>query len=87
MQTCFIINLRLEGGISSPVRYPYLSYCNISSLILSSVIMILCEGLSDARITSVNKKKCGFAVHYFKVNIWSMIKCNFTEVLVCLGFS
>ena len=87
MQTfqSFIIYLRLEGGISSPVRYSYLlnfpydnanifasslliSYCNFSSLILSSIIMILCEGFSDARITSVNKKKCGCAVHFFKVN-------------------
>ena len=50
-------------------------YCSFSSLILSSIVMISfyilskrfslkCDGLSDARVTSITKKEYGFAVHF-----------------------
>ena len=52
-----------------------ISYCNFSSLILSSIVMISfyilstrfslkCEGLPDARVASITKKDYGFAVHF-----------------------
>ena len=51
------------------------SYCSFSSIILSSIVMISFyilskrfflkhEGLSYARVTSINKKENGFAVHF-----------------------
>ena len=53
-----------------------ISYCNFSSVISSSIVMISFyilskrlflkpKGLSDARVASINKKEYGFAVHLF----------------------
>ena len=52
-----------------------ISYCNFSSQILSSVVMISfyiisktlflkCKRFSDARVASITKKEYGFAVHF-----------------------
>ena len=52
-----------------------ISYCNFSSQILSSIVMISFyivskrftlkrEGLSDVRVTSITKNEYGFAAHF-----------------------
>ena len=54
-----------------------ISYCNFSSLILSSIIMIRFyilferfslnrKKLSDAKVVSITKEKYGFAVHFLQ---------------------
>ena len=54
-----------------------ISYCSFSSLISSSIVMISFyilskrlslkrEGLFDAKVSSITKTDCGFAVHFFK---------------------
>ena len=99
---CSIICHSLEGNISSPVRYSYssilphntaifapsllISYCNFSSLILSSIVMISFyipsnrfflkrEGLSDARVASIAKKRIWFC-STFSVKINKILKVS-----------
>ena len=54
-----------------------ISYCSVTSIILSSVVIIifyvLCKrfflkpkGLSDAKVVSITKKEHGSAVHFCK---------------------
>ena len=55
----------------------WIQYCNFSSLTLSSIVMINFyilskrlylrrKRLSDARVSSINKKVCFFSVHFYK---------------------
>ena len=63
-----------------------MSYCNFSSLILSSTVMISFyilskrfplkrKELSDARVVSIIKNEYGFAVYFF-VKIHKVVKTN-----------
>ena len=87
---CSITFLESKGSVSSSVSYlsilPYnradvfaaflvISYCNVSSLHVSSNVMISFyilpkrfflkrEKLSDATVALINKKEKGFAVHF-----------------------
>ena len=60
-----------------------ISYCNFSSLILSSVVMIRFyilferfslkrKRLSDAKVVSITKENYGFAVHFLQRFIKSL---------------
>ena len=88
---CYIICLSLEGYIFSPVTYSYLSlfpdentdifvaslliWFNVSSIILSQIVMISSYILSErfflkrkrlcnVRVASITKKEYGFAVYF-----------------------
>ena len=70
-----------------------ISCCNLSSLIVSSIVMISfyilskrfflnCKGLSEARVVLVTKKEYGFAVHFF-VKIPEVFKFNIKLMNKC----
>ena len=63
-----------------------ISYCSVSPLIVSSIVMISfyilfkrlflkCKRFSDARLVSFTKKEYGFAVHFF-IKIHELFEVN-----------
>ena len=82
----FYFFISRENNADIFAAYQLISYCSLSSLILLPIAMvsfyILSErfflkrkDLSHARVASVSKKECSFAVHFF-VNIYKVFKVS-----------